>query len=261
VSKRDVVFNETYYGYSACEHRDGIALVQYLALLLGSKPALWFALITSGKFGFERDVIEKSTIDRIIVPPFENFTPAERRSIEVLFSALTDDADKAWPEVDAWVARLYGLKTRDLDVISDTLEYSLPFAENRNAAQRVPTNEAVQLFCTTLNSELKTWASRFGKRLTAVPAHLPDASPWRTLRLFSHEASEDCGQEAGWPWFEFFKAADQMAASEVVFEDSETKCIWIGRLDQARYWTQTRARLVARQMIWEHPDFLTAGHK
>ena len=58
VADDDLVFNETYYGYSAREHPDGKLLVRYLAILLGSKFALWHALITSGEFGFEREVVD-----------------------------------------------------------------------------------------------------------------------------------------------------------------------------------------------------------
>lgn len=260
VSKRAVVFNETYYGYSAHKHPDGLALVQYLAMVLGSKPALWFALMTSGEFGFERDVIEKTTIDGTVVPPFDDFAPAERRKMDDLFASLARGSDDAWDDVDAWVARLYGLKARDLDVIGDTLEYSLPFADNRKSAQSLPTGEAVRLFCTTLSTELKPWAGRFGKLLTAEPAGLPSVSPWRTLRLCIQDPSANRANNGSQPWSEFFKLADHLAASEVVFEDPHAKCIWIGRLDQARYWTQTRARLVARQMIWEHADFFADGH-
>jgi hypothetical protein len=127
VSKRDVVFNETYYGYSAYRQLDGFALVKYLALVLGSKPALWFALMTSGEFGFEREVIEKATIDNIVVPAFDDLTSAERRIAEDLFASLLGgDSDHAWNDVDAWVAQLYGLKSRDLDVISDTLRMLAP---------------------------------------------------------------------------------------------------------------------------------------
>ena len=230
-------------------------------MLLSSKPALWLALITSGEFGFERDVIEKSTIDEMVVPPFEGFTTADRREIDSLFTSLVRVSKDAWHNIDAWVARLYGLKSRDLDVISDTLDYSLPFTDNRKSAQDVPTSEAVRLFCSTLNSELEAWGSRFGKRLIAEQVPLSSVSPWRTLKLCVHDALEECSKTASQPWFEFFKAADHMAASEIIFEDSLSKCIWIGRLDQARYWTQTRARLVAREMIWEHPNFLANGRE
>ena len=159
------------------------------------------------------------------------------------------------------MGRLYGLRSRDLDVISDTLEYSLPFADNKRSAQSKPSGEAVRLFCSTLNSELKPWANRFGKRLRVELAPLPSVSPWRTLRLLADDTVEDGNKSVSEPWLEFLRTADHLAASEIVFEDPEARCIWIGRLDQARYWTRTRARLVARQMIWEHLDFLAAGRE
>ena len=49
VSDSDMVFNETYYGYSAHKHNDGALLVRYLALLVSSKPAFWYTLMTSGR--------------------------------------------------------------------------------------------------------------------------------------------------------------------------------------------------------------------
>jgi hypothetical protein len=259
ISEQDVVFNETYYGYSACNHPEGLTLVQYLAMLLGSKPALWLALITSGEFGFERDVVEKATIDRILVPPLKNLRSEDRRKIASLFQALVKDSDNAWDNVDAWVATLYGLKSQDLDVIGDTLKYALPFAENKRLAQGAPSGEAVRLFCLTLNTELKEWAARFGKQLTAEQAPQSEASPWRTLRLCTRTVGQSSGTKPSDQWREFFKFADQMAASEITFRDAETNCLWIGRLNQARYWTQTRARLVARQMIWDYPDLLADG--
>ena len=103
VSRHDVVFNETYYGYSAYDHADGLELVEYLAMVLGSKPALWFALMTSGEFGFERDVVEKATIDRIVLPPFDGFPPAERRKAKDLFASLDKNAEDGWNDVDMWI--------------------------------------------------------------------------------------------------------------------------------------------------------------
>lgn len=255
VSDTDVLFNESYYGYSAHSHSDGETLVRYLALILGSKPALWFALMTSGEFGFERDVVEKATIDRLLLPPPHDLRTADRKKIRELFDALVNEKSGAWDDVDAWAASLYGIKPRDLDVIADTLKYSLPFAENKRLAQDAPSDAAVRIFCTTLSAELKDWASRFKLQISAAPIAQSKASPWRTVCLRSDEPN---GQmETGHLWVEFLKVADQMAASELILEDHQAKFLLIGRLDQARYWTKTRARLAARQMIWEHPNFFT----
>ena len=55
VSEEDIVFNESFYGYSPTGHPKARLLVRYLALVLGSKLVAWIALVTSGKFGFERE--------------------------------------------------------------------------------------------------------------------------------------------------------------------------------------------------------------
>ncbi|MDO9384499.1 MAG: N-6 DNA methylase, partial [Hyphomicrobiaceae bacterium] len=60
VCDHDIVYNESWYGYSAKGISNAPVLIRYLTLVLGSRMALWMSLITSGKFGFERDVIEKS---------------------------------------------------------------------------------------------------------------------------------------------------------------------------------------------------------
>jgi hypothetical protein len=118
VAERDVVYNESFNGYSARAHPDGAALCRFLGLIVGSKPALWLTLITSGKFGVERDVLEKSTVDGILVPNFDGLPQADRLEADRLFDQLRIANDEpTWGEVDAWVARLYGLRLRDLQII------------------------------------------------------------------------------------------------------------------------------------------------
>ncbi|MBN9070602.1 MAG: N-6 DNA methylase [Rhizobiales bacterium] len=130
VSEEDMVFNETFYGYSPHAFPEAQGFVRYLALILGSKLAVWISLVTSGEFGFEREVIEKATLDRIPLPDFRTLTYAQKDEISALFDDL--QAGKiAWDDVDRWVAELYGLGSRDLQVMSDTLEFNLPFAYNK----------------------------------------------------------------------------------------------------------------------------------
>ena len=130
VADSDIVFNETYYGYSAHEHRHGALLVRYLALLVGSKPAFWYTLMTSGELGVERDVVEKSSIDNIPVMPFESLAPDALEQINPLFDALVQhETPENWAAVDAWAATLYGLCEQDLQIIDDTLRFNLPFAK------------------------------------------------------------------------------------------------------------------------------------
>ncbi|MEX2304134.1 MAG: N-6 DNA methylase [Bryobacterales bacterium] len=255
VADRDIVFNQSYNGYSAHAHAQGRLLVRYLALLLGSRPALWHALMVSGRFGFEREVIEKFTIDKVPVPPFDEFGASELDRIERLFENLvSDNSEPGWEEVDAWVASLYGLRPRDLQVISDTLEFNLPFADNRKKAQTAPRPPQVARFCSTLESELKAWAQRSGKKMHVRPVQLPSEWPWRLVRV-SHTPSSTA-RPTDQDWREILRIADQLAATEVIHPDTASGCLWLARLNQARYWSNSQAKLAARRITWEHVDFL-----
>lgn len=255
VSDSDLLFNTSYYGYSARLHSNGELLVRYLALVVGSKPAFWHCLVTSGAFGFERDVVEKFTIDSIPVPPFEALSAAEREQIAPLFDAIVQSDDDAnWTRVDAWVAGLYGLSARDLQVIADTLAYKLPFAANRRAAQAMPGATDLDAFRATLAEELDPWAERAGKRVEILMPESPAASPWRVLQITT---APDTSPAPVRPWLALFEAADKQAASEILLPDPDANSLWIGRLDQARYWSRSQARLLARQIVWEHLPVLT----
>jgi hypothetical protein len=47
--------------------------------------------------------------------------------------------------------------------------------------------------------------------------------------------------------------ADHFGATEIALAESDG-CLWLGRLDQARYWSQTQARQLAQRIIWEHVE-------
>jgi hypothetical protein len=53
------------------------------------------------------------------------------------------------------------------------------------------------------------------------------------------------------------EVADKLSATEVVYVDEQANRLVLGRLNQARYWTSSQARLAARRIVWEHVDFLS----
>ena len=256
VSDEGVVFNETFYGYTPPAHPDAALLVRYLALVLGSKVVVWLALVTSGEFGFEREVVEKATLDGIPLPDFDKLEASRRREIVMLVDGL-QSGEVTWDEVDEWVRDLYGMGKRDLQVILDTLEFNLPFAENKRNAQAVPNPAERERFCEVLREELRPWCDRFGSRLAVRQSPPLASSPWQTIavRTARHEAVETV--PAG-DWLGLLRAADEAAASEILVDDGSDGLL-IARLAQRRYWSETQARLLAQRIGWSHLELLK-GH-
>lgn len=255
MSEKDLVFNEVYYGYSGKAHPNGLLFIRYLALLIGSKPAFWYMLMTSGEFGFEREVVEKNTIDNIPIAPFESLSADALAKIDKLFNAIVqDDSPKNWAKVDAWAASMYGLNEQDLQVIDDTLRYNLPFAANKRVAQQTPTKNEVAAFCSTLTNELTPWAKREGLQIEVQSLLLPAASPWSVLCITAQGDEKKATPTDTWP--EILQLADRLASTEVVLPDPDNNRLWLARLKQARYWSNSQARLVARRIVWEHLDTL-----
>ena len=257
ISQEDAVFNETFYGYSPGEFSNARGLTRYLALVLGSQFVVWFALVTSGEFGFEREVIEKTTIDRIPLPDFRKFEREKIAEIEALYEGLC--AGKVlWQDIDEWAANLYGLGRRDLQVMSDTLEFNLPFAHNKRDAQVVPTSKEKMRFRDVLMEELSPWCTRLGTEIRVRLRDQPTGSPWYGLELWTSDSELDSTSTSDWEGL--LRAADDAAASEILVH-SRSCTLLIGRLSQRRYWSETQARLLAQRIVWSHVDFLQGTAK
>ena len=255
ISEEDVVFSQSFYGYSPSEDREAGLLVRYLALVLGSKLAIWLALVTSGRFGAERPVVEKATLDRIPIPDFEKLTAQQRGEIGRLVKGLRSDRG-LWKQVDEWVMRLYGLGERDSQVVFDTLEFGLPFANNMKMAQALPTAAVRKRFCEALQDELSPWCQRFGSALAVNQVSPLAKSPWLAIEIqqVPRKPRETVPKSA---WSGLLKVADEAAASEILVRTAPDRLL-VGRLAQRRYWSETQARLLAQRIAWSHVDLLRA---
>ena len=256
ISDRDVVFNESFYGYSPSGHPNARLLARYLALILGSKLVTWLALVTSGEFGFERDVVEKAALDQVPLPDFDKLSGKQRGEIRKLTEGLRSGAT-SWEDVDDWVARLYGLSQGDLQVVFDTLELGLPFAENKRKAQKVPSAIEKDEFCRVVQDELRPWCERFGSTVVVRPVPSLKSSPWEAVSISTGRGRTKEGVAAD-DWIGLLKAADGEAASEIVVQ-YDTSGLLVGLLAQRRCWSKTQARLLAQRIIWSHVELLK-GH-
>ena len=253
VSDEGVVYNTSFHGYCPGAHPDAALVVRYLALVLGSKLTIWFTLLTSGRFGVERDVVEKIALDRLPLPRFDQLTQLQRDDVGGLIEGL-DSGEVSWEQVDEWVMRLYDLDERDMQVVFDTLEFNLPFAENKRNAQAPPGHDERERFCEVLRDELMPWCDRFGSRLAVDQIRPLSMSPWKAIavRTGLGEVAETVSED---DWEGLLRVADQAAVSEILVDNGRGGLL-IGRLAQRRYWSKTQARQLAQRIAWSHIDLL-----
>jgi N-6 DNA Methylase len=258
ISLSNLVFNESYYGYSAELHGMGEDLVKYLCLVVGSKFVLWHSLMTSGEFGVEREVVEKYVVQEVPLKPFERLSSSDLDQVKSLFNRIASEGTEAnWQQIDDWVASLYGLTPEDVQVISDTLELNQPSARSQRAAQAPADDQSICQYSKRLLAELKPWAERYKRPLTVQSVQAPPLSPWQFVAISANATGTSAPQIDATFFRSIQGVADTLSSTEIIFRDEANDSLLVGRLNQARYWSISQARLVARRIIWEQVDFLS----
>ena len=241
VSAAGVVFSESFYGYSAHGHPDGLRLVRYLCLLFHSSLFAWYNLVTGGKFGVERPVWNKEDVAGFPVVPLEDLTGAQVEALDQHFAALAADALPR-ERLDAWVVDLYGLGAPAARVMADTLKVGLPHLDNQRFAAGAPEDAMVAAFAGQLAERLAPFA-----RVDVQVIPTPPVDPYRVLRIGPDPTSARHPDIA-----RVLELADTFGSSEFIMTDDRGR-LWLGRLAQRRYWTLSRARLTAARLLEEHP--------
>lgn len=244
----DTVFNESFYGYSTAGHENAELLARYLLLVLNSDFPIYLALLTSGKFGTERDVLHKADLERLPIRPLAELTAAQLSEVKNLSnSILAETAD--WDEVNAFVARLYGLNRWDREVMRDTLAVASPFAGARLRAQHPPSDGEIAAFAKRLAHDLRPFVDAdIEVRRTAADRSVP----WVWLALGAVDPDLDARP--------LVRAASDLAATQII-ACTKNGGVAVGILAQHRYWTPTRARLLALYLL--HDDEISqriSGH-
>lgn len=251
VSYDDLVYRETFFGYSCAGHPRPELLAKYLQLVSLSEVFTYWMLMTSSKYGIERDAILKEDVDAFPIIPFESLSNAQVEEISRLSEELYIGSMN-WLDLDKFVGKLYGLSRADQSVIKDTLVISLPYSQNKDYAEALPKEELTDFImeCTRI---LTPFADRAGQRLE-IKLIDHDVQCWRFLCI------ELLSQKSVTPPDIYVELATDIAnhfwASQIRFHAAAGKII-IGQVAQNRYWTKTRARLLALDLLSN--DFIKHG--
>lgn len=257
LSWEDIVFSESFIGYSCHGYSQHEMLARYLLILLNSDLVLYHTLMNSSKFGVEREALLKEDIDQVPIIPFEKLPLTCHSDIEEISNALLSSGAGALPRANQWVAKLYNLDRWDLETIKDTLTVSLPFSENKRRAQERPTSPEVSNFARRVENEIAPFLRQFDRRISSCVLMERPESPWIFLKLLTSTSERSASSINSDRYiYDFIKEADECGSSQIFVH--EGNAVLIGILGQYRYWTPTRARLCALDILNDQQSALLA---
>lgn len=250
---RDLAYSESFFGYSAQGYRKGDPedLIRYLYVLTYSNLFYYIALLSSSKFGIERDAFLKEDVDQFPMVPFESLSSEQVQGLRNLSKSIAH-GNCPWADVDNWVYRLYGLDSSDQQVILDTLQTALPFASSKIRAQQAPDSQQIDQFTKAMEHVLQPFFQIVNDRVTVLPR--PSASKsWMFLDITTGSVATPANNTNRiTEWIE--KLAEHEGASRIIVRHDADRLLRIGLLRQYRYWTPSRARLCAMDILREHGD-------
>ncbi len=260
LSLGDVVYRETCYGYSFRGCAEGERLAFYLQVILRSSLARWWTLMTSGEFGFERDVVEKAAIDKMPLPAFEDLGGDLLNELDTMYTKLMLDALEQG-EIEEFVAKIYGLQLGDRQLISDTLAHSLEDDgwDQDTINQDKSSSLDTRPFLLGLRTELTPWTTGLGEALEVDDVSSIPTPAWHFVVIRRGRDELRRPPLRQYDLNAFVQAADATASTEVYHLDG-LGGLWIGMLARPRYWTYSQGIRAARHLIWQHVDFLVGAN-
>lgn len=241
----DLAFNYSLYGYSCAGHPQSGLLARYLQLLSVTSVLSFFVLMTSPKIGVEREALQKEDVDQFPFISLENLKPELKEQIPALSARLLA-GEKPWTEINEWVRKIYKLSKPDMQVIEDTLRTAWP--RNTFANER-PSSEQFQAFANTVQRIMKPFADIAEVPLQVQMCDEDKTTGWAFVKVVFGKVSQS---SSTWPngWQTHLAAANQFWASQVkVYAGESNRELYIGQLARNRYWTQTRARMLAMDLL------------
>lgn len=254
IAVKDVAFRESFTGYSTFGFKAGNpeALARYLYILTYSKLFRYHILMSSAKFGVERDAIQKEDVDNFPIIPFEKLDALFKHKLYLL-SKKVEHGVSPWQEVDDLVFDIYGIPDYMRSIIADTLSVSLPYTATAERAERPPSLDEIELFRSTMEAHLKPLFQNAGIDIS-VKHRSQTGGTWGFLDII-------CGDHQPPDWIHawIMQLADNQGASSIVVPNPPHH-IGIGILAEYRYWTPSRAHLCALTIIRRYSDDLVAAN-
>lgn len=245
----DVAYNESFNGYSAAGLKDGELFVRYLHLFVHSNIWMHYTLVVSAEFGTERRKFHKRDFDNCPIIPLAALSDDQLSSIMKLSDRLLRNDSSVFTEIDTFFGNLYGLDNLDIEVIQDTLDVCLPYDKARKRACSPPTEGERETFRQRLEMVLSPFFDVLGKELQVIEYKTDNIT--QKMPPFSTIFLGEKGHHIVSPDTLFhnmiLELADDTGTTRIIQQLEDD--LLIGLLNQYRYWTPSRARLLGAEIV------------
>jgi hypothetical protein len=248
----DLVYDERFDAASFAGISNGAAIASYLQLVMQSSLFRHALLMGDGQFGVEREVVHKEGIESVPVVPWDHLSKAQRADAAELSGRLHGGLTESLAEdINAFVFDVFGLSDVSREAVRDTLLTAPPTADAKRNALRPVTSKEKEAFARVCEASMQSVLSASGLTATVRFRGDLDFGVWRIIQVdrFLGRPPPLATLNAK----TFLEAADDAAASLVVVRKDAVTTL-IGMLDRYRYWTRTRARVLAATLLSEPHD-------
>lgn len=245
-SATDVAYRESFIGLSALGKPELAGLMDLIYVVSYSDLFLYHQLLTSPKFGVERDSsLQKDLLSFPLIRE-EALTPEQRQKLRGVAAKLRE-RNVDWQELDELVFDLHGLSTADRQLVHDTLAMELPFTDVSKQATAPTDSVTRQQFVDTVAKLISPFVGPGLARVRELPTRPIDG--W----VFIEVGAPDASCQEGVPVADLghlvtFAESYWSTRIKIRLKDRTV----LGLLDHMRYWTLTEARGLA--LDWLQSD-------
>ncbi|OJH39475.1 hypothetical protein BON30_18435 [Cystobacter ferrugineus] len=247
----DVAFDERFDGASFADVRHGPEIAAYLQLVIQSSLFQHTLLMLDGQFGIEREVVHKATIESVPVVPWGQLTNDQKshssKLSQRLHKGMTADL---LMEIDRFVSDVFCLSNVQRNTITDTLTTALPTADAKAASIRPTKRPERNMFAMVCQEELRSVLRASRKDAFVRLRDELNLESWRIVQIDRVNQGDEEPAAVALDPRRFIEAADEASASRVTVRVNERSTL-VGLLDRYRYWTCTRARMLAASLLSE----------
>jgi len=261
IVRAPVVFRKSYYGFSAHRSKESDCVIALLHLISHAELFRYHVLMTSSRVGAERRTFLKETIESFLFPEIDSLSQSQRQHVLKLSHQLETAPIKPWKEINDFIFDLYGLDEYDRWVVKDTIEVAEPFKEARDRANAPPEKTERDAFYVELRRLLSPSFAVTKETISTDEIEIEgqnDISPWCFFMVYSSSTSGILRQrERNRLISKITKEANRTGCSRVIVHEEGR--LLVGILGQYRYWTLSRARLCALDILRNHLDEFPMG--